>query len=332
MYVASHRALVITLLLAVAGCGGAASMGTGSPAAAPGSAFVHRGVPFAPAIGYLTPRQSIRSTYAAKKSLVFEGDQSEESVNVYQTANLSGNPAPIVTFKTAKGCPYGLAMDKKATLYVADNCGGNDVEEYAKGSTTLKTSITDGISNPLGLAIDKSGTLYVSNYPASITEYAYGTTTPSKTITGGGMTDPFGLALDSSGNLYIADFGASAVFELPAGGSTVTNLGLQSLGEPIGLAIDQKTGYLWETGGSDNVVNVYQLGGSTSPIKSFTGLGDPYALSLENKGKPKDEVVESDLGTDDVYAYAPGSYTPYATLSNGIKLPTGLLIAKPPKK
>ncbi len=169
----------------------------------------------------------------------------------------------------------------------------------------------------------------VSNYPAAITEYAFGTTTPSKTITGGGMEDPFGLAVDKSGNVYIADFGASAVFEFPAGGSSVTNLNLQDLGEPIGLAIDQKTGYLWETGGSGNVINIYQIGGSTSPIETITGNGYPYAISLQNKHKPKGEVVESDIETDSVYAFMPGSYTPYATLTNGIELPTGLLVAKP---
>ena len=158
--------------------------------------------------------------------MLFEGDQAQAAVNIYETRALPSNPAPVATIHVATGCPYGMAKDMKGTIYVVDNCGGNDVEEYPKGSTTLMTTITDGISNPLGAAIDKSGTLYVSNFPAAITEYAYGTTTPSKTITGGGMMDPFGLALDKSGNLYIADFGATAVFELPAGGSSVTNLNL----------------------------------------------------------------------------------------------------------
>jgi sugar lactone lactonase YvrE len=261
--------------------------------------------------------------------LVFEGDQEEEAVNIYQTADLASNPPPIASIHVAAGCPYGMATDKKGkTLYVVDNCGGNDVEEYAKGSTTLKTTITDGISNPLGAAIDKHGTLYVSNYPAAITEYAKGTNTPSKTITGGGLEDPFGLALDKSGNLYIADFGADAVFELPAGGSSVTNLNLEGLGEPIGLGIDEKTGYLWETGGEDNIINVYKLGGA-SPIETFTGNGDPYAVSIQEKAKPQGEVVESDASADAGYAYAPGSYTPYATLTNGVELPTGLLVVKP---
>ena len=86
----------------------------------------------------------------------------QAAVNIYQTKNLASNPAPIASIAVSHGCPYGLAADKKGTLYVADNCGGNDVEEYAKGQTTLKTAITNGVSNPLGLAIDKSGTLYVS--------------------------------------------------------------------------------------------------------------------------------------------------------------------------
>lgn len=330
MLITSRRALVVATLFLIAGCSGGTLSQAPSVASQAAHGVVHSGVPFAtPMLRTMIRPDKKSGGYSTKKSLVFEGDQEEAAVNVYRTAALSSNPSPIATIHVAAGCPYGMAMNKKGTLYVADNCGGNDVEEYSKGSTTLKTTITDGISNPLGLAIDAKGNLYVSNYPAAITVYAPGTTSPSQTIAGGGMIDPFGIALDKSGNLYIADFGASAVFELPAGGTSVTNLGLTGLGSPDGLAIDQKTGYLWETGGDDNVVNVYNLSQSTSPIETFSGHADPYAISLENKGKPRDEVVESDLGTNDVYAYKAGSYTPYATLSNGIELPTGLLIAKP---
>ena len=330
MYVRLRRALGIVALFGIAACSGGTISQSPSLPSQNASAFVHRGVPFVPfALRVAMSRHSISRNYATNASLVFEGDQDEAAVNIYQTADLGSNPAPIASFNVAAGCPYGLAMDKHGTLYVADNCGGSDVEEYAKGSTTLKTTITDGISNPLGAAIDKHGTLYVSNYPPAITEYAYGTTTPSKTISGAPLQDPFGVALDKSGNLYIADFGASAVFELPAGGSSVTNLNLQGLGEPVGLAIDKKNGYLWETGGEGNIINVYQLGGSTSPIETITGNGDPYAISLQRKGKPKAEVVESDVSSFAVYAFKPGVYTPYATLTNHVELPTGLLIAKP---
>ena len=51
--------------------------------------------------------------------------------------------------------------------------------------------------------------------------------------------------------------------------------------------------------------------------------------SLQNVGKPKGEVVESDVTTKAVYAFKPNSYSSYATLTNGVELPTALLITKP---
>jgi hypothetical protein len=329
----SRRAMVVSTLFVITGCSGGTASQTPSVAPQGVNTLVHSGVPFAAPMLRTVLRPETSSGYPTKKSLVFEADSEEAAVNIYQTAELSSNPSPIATIHVANGCPYGVAADKRGKLYVADNCPGfyftGDVEEYPKGSTTLKTTITNGISAPEGLAIDKQGTLYVSNYPASITEYPKGSTSPSQTISGGGMVNPFGLALDTSGNLYIADFGASAVFELPAGGSSVTNLNLQGLDEPLGLAFDQKTGYLWETGGSGNVINIYDLSTSTSPIETITGNGVPYAISAENVGKPRSEIVESDVHTNAVYAYKPGSYTPYATLTTDIESPTGLLITKP---
>jgi DNA-binding beta-propeller fold protein YncE len=330
MRVHVRHIMTVAALIAIAGCSGAATPPPGSQGASAVTSVVHRGVPFIPFIHRGTaPQRSVQAAYSTKKSLVFESDQDEAAVNIYATAKLSSNPAPIGMIHVSVGCPYGLAIDKKGTIYVADNCGGNDVELYPKGSTTMKSSITDGIANPLGLAIDKKGTLFVSNYPASITEYAYGTSTPKLTITGEGLTDPFGLAVDKKGNLYIADSGAGAVFELPAGSSSITNLNLSGLGEPVGLGIDPKTGYLWETGGADDIINVYDLSKGRSPIETIAGNGFPYAISDEQEGKPKGEVVTSDIESHDVYAFKPGKYTPYATLTNGVELPTGLLITKP---
>ncbi|HEV3091752.1 MAG TPA: hypothetical protein VGX91_09995 [Candidatus Cybelea sp.] len=325
----ARRAVVVTALFAISGCfaGGSAAPPAGSSLA---PNVVHAGVPFATLLGGSARGlvRSIHPNYATNKSLLFESDQTDVAINVYQTADLAKNPSPIASIAVHAGCPYGAAVDKKGTIYVADNCSGNDVEEFAKGSTTLKTAITDGISNPLGAAIDSKGTLYVSNYPGAITEYAFGTTTPSQTISGQGLTDPFGLSVDKSNNLYIADFGANAVFELKYGSTTLTNLGLQDCDEPLGTAVDEKHGNLWVTCGEGDTIEVYKLG-STSPSQTIAGNDFPYAIALENKGKPKDEVVESDIDTHSVYAYAPGTYTPYATLTNGVSTPTGLLITKP---
>ena len=324
----TRRALFVAALFALAACNGATSSPPLSSGSQGSSSYVHRGVPVAPALQHVGARQLIQAAYSTKGSLVFEGDQTAAAVNIYKTSKLPSNPAPIASIKVSKGCPYGVVADKSGTIYVADNCSGNDVEEFAKGSTTLTTSITSGISNPLGLAMDKSQNLYVSNYPASITVYAHGSTTPFETITGGGMTDPFGLALDNSGNLYIADFGAAKVFEVKAGTTTVADLGLTGLSEPLGVAVDQVHNYLWVTDGSGNKIDVYKLG-QTSPFQTIAGTGFPYAIGLQNVGKPKGEVVSSDINHAEVLAYKPGQYTSYATLTNGIKQPTGLLITHP---
>jgi DNA-binding beta-propeller fold protein YncE len=260
----SRYALCVCAGVAVpAGCGGAGS--SGSPAG-PTQGLAGIGRPFAIGAVRERPLGLTRPSYSTKGSLVFEADLGQEDVNIYRTSDLSKNPAPIATLHTKTGCPDGLAADKKGTLYVSDECNGNDVEEFPKGSTIEKTIITDGTDSPSGLAIDKKGTLYVSLYPAAIVEYAYGTTTPSQTITGQGLKDPFGLALDKSDNLYIADFGADQVFEVMYGSTTVTALNLKDLTEPLGVAIDQKTGYLWVTDGRGNKTNVYELG-TTSPVE-----------------------------------------------------------------
>lgn len=133
-------------------------------------------------------------------------------------------------------------------------------------------------------------------------------------------------------NLYIADFVANAVFELPAGGSSVTNLNLQDLVEPIGVAIDQQHGFLWVTDGEGQKVNVYQLG-STAPFESIGGFLFPYAVSVENKGQPTDTVVVADAGSSSqnasVFAFKPGTYTPYATLTTDVSEPSAILITRP---
>jgi streptogramin lyase len=327
-----RRALLAAALVAIAGCSG----GTGQSSLAPTGGInpQSRGNLMVPA-GALLPvlRTAARrvgpTAYSTKKSLLFESDFSNDTINIYQTSALGSNPPPIATItEPSGGCPYDMTLDKKKNLYVVDDCL-SQIEIYPKGSTTMSGTITDGITYPLGITIDKSQTLYVSVSGSTIQEYAKGSTSPTKTITGGGMSVPFGLSTDKNGNVYIADYGAVAVFELSAGGSTVTNLGLADLSEPLQTAVNQKAGYLWVTDGTGDNVKVYQLGGSTSPVQTIAGNGFPYSVSVENYGKPKGEAVYGDGGDDTVYAFMPGSYTPYATLTNGTGNPAGLLISKP---
>ena len=89
-----------------------------------------------------------------------------------------------------------------------------------------------------------------------------------------------------------------------------------------------KLGLLWVTDGSGYRVSIYKLGGSTAPIETI-GAGYPFSVAVQNRGKPIGISVYGDVGGASVSAFKPGSYTPYATLRNGVDEPTGLLIGKP---
>jgi DNA-binding beta-propeller fold protein YncE len=319
MSVVKHRGLLVGWLFAIAGCTNSAQ--SGSPPA---------GSPLVPAVHHrnAAPR-GVDVSYPTTSSLVFESEGDEGIVNVYETKDFSKNPPPIASITLRSGgCPYATAADKEGTLYVADSCTPNDVEEYAKGSSKLKTTITDGIDNPEGLAMSGNDTLYVSNSNSTITVYPFGKKSPSETISSSKFRSLGQIAIDGSGNLYIADFEAVRVFEVKAGSKKVTQLNLADLTEPIGVAVDRKTGYLWVTNGKGATINVYKFG-SANPIETISGkpVVYPYAISIQNKGKPAGTVVVTDAGL--LYAFKSGKYTPYATLTNGIENPTGVLIAIP---
>ncbi len=264
------------------------------------------------------------SVYPTDRSLIFEADQSQNAVNIYSTRDAAKNVAPIAQIATGGG-PFGMALDKYGTLYVAQY-GGWSVSEYAKGATTARAIITDGIQEPLGVAVDKHGTLFVSNNAGWISVYPNGSTSPSEKITGGGMSHPFGLALDKDGNLFIADFVVQKIFELPAGSQTLNELELQDLSGPTGIAIDQRSGYMWVT--AVNRIYVYPPN-SQSPSEEIDGFKDAYALSIQEDGSLQGEAVLADPNANLIYAFKRGRYKAFTSFDNGMSSPTGVLIGQP---
>lgn len=266
---------------------------------------------------------SSSSNYPTDKPLLFVADEPDAAVDIYRAGALPNNPSPLAVIETQVGCPGQMAVDAAGTLYVPDACFGSDVEEFPKGSTMLQTAITDGISSPQAVAVDAHGNLFVANHPAAITEYALGSTSPFETFSGGGMKSPSDLTVDTKSNLYIADPEAGKVFKVKSGYFTIERLNLKDLVQPYGVAIDDKTGFLWVTDIKQNVVNVYDLAKSTTPIETISGYGNPQAIDVLGK------IAVADLNTDAVYLYKPKQQTPYATLTKGFTLPGGVLLTQP---
>jgi len=100
--------------------------------------------------------------------------------------------------------PYGLAVDAKGNLYVA-NSSSNQILIYnpAHAQQTAKT-ITNKVAAPSGVAFDAFGVLWVANQNTNIIN-AYSTTgtlLPASSITNS-INSPQFIAFDGIGNLWV---------------------------------------------------------------------------------------------------------------------------------
>jgi|HubBroStandDraft_6_1064221.scaffolds.fasta_scaffold82847_2 sugar lactone lactonase YvrE len=118
------------------------------------------------------------------------------------------------------GVNEALAFDSKGNLYVAGLEGSGpraQVEVFPPGAKKPARTITEGIQYPFALLVDKSNDLFVANCGfgscylssgnrGSITEYAYGSGAPLRTITDG-IDSPQAMAFGKNGLLFVANYG-----------------------------------------------------------------------------------------------------------------------------
>lgn len=109
--------------------------------------------------------------------------------------------------------PYGLAVDSKGNLYVA-NFSGNNILVYNPIYSQLTTkTITSNIDGPASLAFDPAGNLHVANLNGnSITEYSpSGAPIPTGTITNG-VNGPQFIAVDQLGSIWVSNISSINVY------------------------------------------------------------------------------------------------------------------------
>jgi uncharacterized repeat protein (TIGR03803 family) len=247
-----------------------------------------------------------------------------------------------------------VVMDGSGNLYGTTSAGGASgdgaVFELAKGSGTITTLAsfngTDGTNPRAGLIMDSSGNLYgttsaggASN-DGTVFEVAQG----SRTITTlasfkgtDGQSPACALLMDSSGNLYgtTQDAGASGygtVFELAAGGGTITTLasfnGTDGQGPACPLVMDS----------SGNLYGTTQLGGAGGTTLNGTTSGTVFELPQgsstittlasfngTNGGQPRGAVVMDGSGNLYGTTGVGGAYQGYYGLGLGtvFELPAG---------
>jgi hypothetical protein len=256
--------------------------------------------------------------------------------------------ADIALTASAKPGGGGATLQSSASLsiepvlYVANfgslSSAGN-VAAYASWSAHPVEAITNGIGNPGVLALDGSGNLWVGNEAGgvstqgSITKYAPGSTTPSRTISG---ASPYGnggnsVAVDSLGNVYCACNNAQEVDEYTPSDVSGPSRSLNNTNSPGGIstpysvAVDSSRN-LYVANGTSNAIGiaVYPPSGMTPSRNISSGINGVSLLAFDKSGN----LYAGNYNTPStITEYGPGSSTVANTFeSSGLSAPEALAV------
>lgn len=172
--------------------------------------------------------------------------------------------APFARITDGVTNPYGLYIDAKRNLYVA-NWSDNSVTKYKLGSSQPSATYTQDLNTPLYPIVDANGDLLVSNANGTIVEYKGGSpSNPQVLPTDGSEAD--GMDFDSKGNLYVAFRGGvygDSIDEFTDGLRRHHSLGM-TLSSPQGLVVDKNGTILVVSTADKDRIDEY-LPGSKTP-------------------------------------------------------------------
>ena len=135
------------------------------------------------------------------------------------------NPSPTIgilalVYGVPLNNPFGVAVNGKGDLYIADNRNGRVVEVPSGGGAPIAIApIIDGkpLIDPGGVAVDGAGNLYISDLDGDVVqEVPADGSAPiamDPTVSGRGLSYPCGMVADSAGNLYVADVDNARVLD-----------------------------------------------------------------------------------------------------------------------
>ena len=215
--------------------------------------------------------------------------------------------------------PYGVAVDNKGNLYIADAGENNRIRKLTpEGVVTTLAGGDEGFQDgqgaaarfntPSALAIDADGNLYV----ADTGNHAIRKVTPDGTVTtiagsgAAGYKDgqaaqaefnaPVGVALDAKGEVYVADTYNDRIRKVTADGQVTTVAGGNTLpgyldgpamsaafDTPCGLVI-APTGELYIADTGNNAIRRLSPDGQVTTLLGASSLADNQSLLLSPTG------------------------------------------------
>jgi DNA-binding beta-propeller fold protein YncE len=179
----------------------------------------------------------------------------------------------------------GLAVSPDGTLYVSDYYH-RDIHSFTLAGTYSSTLALPGgdpfmeinkLNAVCGLAADATGDLYANEFHQGVVRLL-----PSEESIDPGRAT--GVAVDEDGNLYVDDRTYVAVYNAPvkAGEKPAEEIGLNSLGEAFGVAVDSKAGRVYVADASDETVKGFDLAASLTAPPVVTIAGPPGKASFNS--------------------------------------------------
>jgi hypothetical protein len=152
--------------------------------------------------------------------------------------------------------PTGLAVDGSGDLYVADR-GTKAVYEFSEAGSLISQLSNPEITQPYAIAVDSLGDVYVTNFDKNVIKVEPGS---SATVLDTG--EPQSVAVEpSTGDVFVGETGSTRrVLEYTSGGSLLGAFGETQAPTPIGIAVNNRTGYVYVSDYSNLIVDVYGQG------------------------------------------------------------------------
>jgi hypothetical protein len=271
---------------------------------------------------------------AAKSgSLTYVSDQYEKTVFVYSYPKLK-----LVGSLTGFQQPDGECVDAGGDVWIADYLASQLVE-YAHGSDTPKTTLSDPGNTPYACAIDpKSGDLAAVNFgqgynPGSISIYKNAAGSP-KVYVDDSLAVPFFDAYDSRGKLYVdgilGPYSPNFTLASFAGGAFTTinlNQAIDSPGDVVvvGSRVNVADSFRYThsvygfavKGSQGRLIGTTHLGG-TNVVEEFAVVGN--ALVAAN--------VDQTIGSAMVFNYPKGGAAKRVFGKGTLEAPIGLVISR----
>jgi sugar lactone lactonase YvrE len=211
----------------------------------------------------------------------------------------------VTTLASGFALPFGVAVDRHGTVYVADN----GVVDKISPDGTVGTLVT-GYPQIQGVAVDADGFIYVT-YNLTSTDGVVERITPTgvATTVAGGFTDPTGLVVGPDKTVYLSDSVLNQVLKISPSGSVSLWAGSPggvfgsqngvgtgaTFNGPWGLALD-KSGNLYVGDTSNSMVRKISPDGT---VTTFAGTGSqgsadgrgtvatfeaPYGVCVDSSG------------------------------------------------